>query len=60
MAAKGKKTFRTGVLIEPEFDIGNAGKSIAERHSAPYAVDRLEEFQGICKGIAQEMGFAGS
>ena len=55
MAGKGKKTFRTGVLIEPEFDFGNASKSIAERQSAPYTIDRLEEFQGICKGITHGM-----
>jgi MoaA/NifB/PqqE/SkfB family radical SAM enzyme len=55
MARKSKKTVRTGVLIEPEYDFGNAGKPIAERHSAPYAIDRLEEFQGSCKGIMHGM-----
>jgi hypothetical protein len=55
MARKGKKTIKIGVLIEPEYDFGNAAKSIAERHSAPYAIDRLEEFQGVCKGITHGM-----
>lgn len=55
MARKGKKTIRTGVLIEPEVDFGNASKPMAERRSAPYGIDRLEEFQGICKGITHGM-----
>jgi hypothetical protein len=55
MPRKGKKTIKTGVLIEPELDFGNADKSIAERHSAPYAIDRIEGFQGNCKGITHGM-----
>ena len=55
MARKSKKTIRPGVLIEPEYDSGNAAKSIAERHSAPYAIDWIEEFKGDCKGITHGM-----
>jgi len=55
MAKKGKKTIKTGVLLESEYDFGNASKSIAERNSAPYSIDRQEQFQGICKGITHGM-----
>ena len=55
MAKKGKKTIKTGVLLESEYDFGNASKSIAERNSAPYSIDQQEQFQGICKGITHGM-----
>ena len=55
MAKKGKKTIKTGVLLESEYDFGNASKSIAERNSAPYSIDRQDQFQGICKGITHGM-----
>ncbi len=47
MERTGKKDIRVGVQKEPEYDFGNASKSIAERHSAANAIDWLVELQDI-------------
>lgn len=57
MPRKGRKTMHTGVLMEREYDAGNAGKSIFERENALFDIDRLEKFQGLCKGFTRGMRF---